>query len=264
MQKPARPRYCPTCGGPNPSPTAEACRFCDGPLMGLGLPDPRNAVRCSSCSAAMPGGATFCSDCGFVLAVLDGLPAPGPCPGCDQRLDGWGLAPTAARPSGHPIAACRHCGGVWLPSATRSALIDDAAASGAARGEPNPNEVVRRQLPTGSLSAAVVYRRCPDCRTRMNRKNFGNCSGVLVDECRCGTFFDAGELEDVLAFVKSGGLQLSRRRAEEERTRQLRNAESAALAAQAHTTNVGYADTEVHATAAFLGWVGRWIARALS
>jgi Zn-finger nucleic acid-binding protein len=228
--------------------------------MGLGLPDPRHAVRCSACSAAMPGGATFCSDCGTVLAHLDGLPAPGPCPGCERPLDGWGLAPTAARPSGHPIAACRDCGGVWLPAATRTALVDDAAAIAARRGEPVATEVVRRQLAGGALSQPIVYRRCADCRQRMQRKNFGGCSGVLVDECRCGSYFDAGELEDVLAFVRSGGLQLARRRVEEERTRQLRNAESAAIHATSHTTY--YGDVESHTTFAFLGWVGRWIARA--
>jgi Zn-finger nucleic acid-binding protein len=46
----------------------------------------------------------------------------------------------------------------------------------------------------------------------MHRRNFARISGVIVDECRgCGTFFDAGELEDVLAFVRSGGLLLSSR-----------------------------------------------------
>ncbi len=42
----------------------------------------------------------------------------------------------------------------------------------------------------------------------MQRKNFGRVSGVIVDTCGMhGTFFDAGELQDVLAFVRSGGLQ---------------------------------------------------------
>ncbi|MBC8069139.1 MAG: zf-TFIIB domain-containing protein [Deltaproteobacteria bacterium] len=232
--------------------------------MGLGLPDPRHAVRCSACSASMPDGGTFCSDCGFVLARLDGLPTPGPCPSCDRKLDGWGLAPTQARPSGYPIAACRGCGGVWLPVATRTALVDDAATTAAARGDVVATEVVRRQLPTGALAQAIVYRRCPDCRQRMQRKNFGGCSGVLVDECRCGSYFDAGELEDVLAFVRSGGLQLSRRRADEERTRQLRNAESAAISAQASGHNPYAYEAETHASASFVGWVGRWIARAFS
>jgi hypothetical protein len=97
----------------------------------------------------------------------------------------------------------------------------------------------------------------------MGRKNFGGCSGVLVDECRCGTFFDAGELEDVLAFVRTGGLMLATRRADEERTRQLRNAESAAMHAAA--SGGGYsamAQTELELSV--IGWFGRWIARLLT
>ena len=44
----------------------------------------------------------------------------------------------------------------------------------------------------------------------MARKNFGRVSGIVLDECPAhGTFFDAGELADVVAFVKSGGLALS-------------------------------------------------------
>lgn len=193
--------------------------------------------------------------------MLDGLPAPGPCAACGHALDGWGLAPTEARPSGHPLAGCRQCGGVWLPADTKKALIDDAAARADSRGHNPDREVVRRQLPAGTLTSAVKYRKCPSCAKMMARKNFGGCSGVLVDECRCGSFFDAGELEDVLAFVRSGGLLLAKRRADGERTRQLRNAESAAFRAEASgTSTYAHADLEY----SVIGWLGRWIARLLT
>ncbi len=265
MQHPARPRYCPTCGGPNPDGRATACRFCDGPLVALGLPDPRQTVRCSGCGAAQPRTSSFCGDCGFGLAMTDGLPAPGPCPACDRALDGWGLAPTEARPAGHPIAACRDCGGVWLPTETRNALIDDAAARARGLGHTPERQVARRQLPTGTLSAAIRYRICPSCTQMMARKNFGGCSGVLVDECRCGSFFDTGELEDVLTFVRTGGLMLATRRADEERTRQLRNAESAALHARASGGGYGTIDgISSPLEVSVVGWLGRWIARLLT
>ncbi len=51
----------------------------------------------------------------------------------------------------------------------------------------------------------------------MNRKNFGASSGVIVDVCaKHGTWFDAGELPRVLAFVESGGLARARSRHAEE------------------------------------------------
>lgn len=232
--------------------------------MGLGPTDPRHTVRCSGCGSAQARTSTYCCDCGVALAMLDGLPAPGPCAACGVALDGWGLAPTDARPSGHPLAGCRACGGVWLPAETRAALIDDAAARAQARGHTPDREVVRRQLPPGTLTTAVKYRKCPSCAQHMARKNFGGCSGVLVDECRCGSFFDAGELEDVLAFVRSGGLLLATRRADAARTRELRNAESAAMSAAA-SGGSSY-DNMMHSQLEYsiIGWLGRWLARLLT
>jgi Zn-finger nucleic acid-binding protein len=109
---------------------------------------------------------------------------------------------------------------MWLPLATQRAMVEAAAAEAERQGEAATRTVVRQQLPVGILAAAVVYRSCPSCKKTMARKNFGGCSGVIVDECTCGMFFDAGELEAVLAFVRSGGMQLARRRADDERKRQ--------------------------------------------
>lgn len=64
------------------------------------------------------------------------------------------------------------------------------------------------EAPRGNpLDSAVRYRGCPICRDMMNRKNFGGTSGIIVDVCaKHGTFFDAGELPRVLAYVRRGGL----------------------------------------------------------
>jgi Zn-finger nucleic acid-binding protein len=54
----------------------------------------------------------------------------------------------------------------------------------------------------------------------MNRKNFGESSGIVVDVCtRHGVWFDAGELPRVLAFVQAGGLERARLRKESEEKR---------------------------------------------
>jgi hypothetical protein len=45
----------------------------------------------------------------------------------------------------------------------------------------------------------------------MNRKNFGDSSGIIVDVCSLhGCWFDAGELPAVLKFVEEGGLARAR------------------------------------------------------
>lgn len=44
-------------------------------------------------------------------------------------------------------------------------------------------------------------------------RNYAQLSGVVVDQCpKHGVFFDAGELGQVMAFVRSGGLAVHRER----------------------------------------------------
>jgi Zn-finger nucleic acid-binding protein len=59
-----------------------------------------------------------------------------------------------------------------------------------------------------TLDAEVKYLRCPECRTFMNRLNFANKSGVLIDNCReHGVWTDPGELDGILDFIARGGLR---------------------------------------------------------
>jgi Zn-finger nucleic acid-binding protein len=47
----------------------------------------------------------------------------------------------------------------------------------------------------------------------MNRVNFGGMSGTVVDVCRGhGTYLDAGELHQIIAFIHAGGLERARDR----------------------------------------------------
>lgn len=64
----------------------------------------------------------------------------------------------------------------------------------------------------------VRYLRCPSCSELMNRQNFGKISGVLVDVCReHGIWFDAGEINAVIAFVEEGGMVKSEQVTREQR-----------------------------------------------
>ncbi len=52
----------------------------------------------------------------------------------------------------------------------------------------------------------VVYRRCPTCLAHMARRNWGKASGVVIDQCpRHGSWFDHGELEQILTWIRAGG-----------------------------------------------------------
>lgn len=109
---------------------------------------------------------------------------------------------------------------------------------------------------------AVVYRKCPACNQSMTRRNFARVSGVVVDVCQMhGTFFDAGELEDVLAFVRSGGLALAKRRDDEERA-SIQRAQLSTAAMQAQSPGMGPSWLEGDrddTSDAFLSWAERWV-----
>jgi Zn-finger nucleic acid-binding protein len=163
------------------------------------------------------------------------------------------VAAAGYRGSEAQIHGCHGCGGVWVDRRTLDEMIARAVASGAV----DPSAVQRRTM---VMSATVVYRKCPRCEAQMNRRNFARYSGIVVDECRtCGTFFDAGELEGVVAFVRSGGLALSERRDAEEAQRD--RAARASVAASTPMQRSNPAEAEQDVIAAFVTWVGRWLRR---
>ena len=52
----------------------------------------------------------------------------------------------------------------------------------------------------------------------MNRRNYGQKSGVIVDVCQHhGVWFDLHELEDLLRWLRQGGERLAQRDVEAER-----------------------------------------------
>ena len=256
-----RIHHCPSCGGPCSNPGATACEFCSGPLLPMGTPDPRNAVRCSACTALVSAGASFCPRCGDPLAAADAGDAALPCPVCPGHLmASWRLLPSPRQPSGHAVHGCQRCGGVWVDRATLDVMVESAAQQGA--GDGRAPAVHRREL---SMQTKFVYRSCSVCGHTMQRRNFARISGVIVDECRIhGTFFDAGELEDVLAFVRSGGLLLARRRETEELEREARRAQAQVrhpLMAEVDSRGVRVETLEYEQDLglAFVRWAGRWI-----
>lgn len=245
------------------------CEFCEGPLLPMGTPDPRHAVRCSSCSALVSAGASFCPQCGDPLAQQNATMVEHLCPACvgeapKETMVTWHLLPTPRNPQGHAVHGCRRCGGVWVDRKTFDVMIQSAAEQGT--GDGRSGGVHRREL---SMQGKVTYRVCPGCSQPMNRRNFARISGVIVDECRThGTFFDAGELEDVLAFVRSGGMLLARRRETESLERERERARAQApttgslLTRQVEpmtgiSTEVFSAEPDL--SLAFMRWAGRWI-----
>lgn len=200
--------HCSNCGGRLRS-EAKACDYCSAEIV---LADRGLGPACPECFANTFAGAKHCSACGVRLApeaVLRAL-SERPCPRCKRPLSECESA--SAR-----YVECTHCGGLWLDEAQfeRIAREREQGLAPAIRGQAP----VATQTPGREV---VRYLPCPVCAQIMNRRNFAEVSGVILDWCRGhGWWFDAAELERVLEFVERGGMERARRAEHERRLREL-------------------------------------------
>jgi Zn-finger nucleic acid-binding protein len=203
----------------------EALRRCIRRSAGVIVP-PMTAqtLHCVSCGAAVSSESPVCDHCGARLATIScptcfGMMFQGTkfCPHCGTSAVQWhkGEEEMACPACGVPMLRgtlgpntlheCEKCFGIWLDTATFERLCREAEKQAAA-------------LPAVSLGQAYVtdlgpvrYRRCPVCGQLMNRVNFAHRSGVVVDVCpNHGTWFDRNELQRIILFIRSGGLDRSR------------------------------------------------------
>jgi Zn-finger nucleic acid-binding protein len=191
MKPTARQYTCPACGG-LAGEQARSCPYCAAPIA---------TARCAHCYHMNVPEAVHCSGCGRKLGLEPlGKPDSLSCPDCAVPFDAFCGGPGM-------LHDCPRCGGQFVEHELLRALIERREVYGELAPRP-----VRRSNP---LSQPVRYIPCPSCNNMMNRKNFGGSSGIIVDECaKCGIWFDAGELPQVLAFVESGGLVRARRERE--------------------------------------------------
>lgn len=202
----ARSLHCPNCGAAV-DPDVRRCPFCKARLA---------TVACPSCFALMFEGAAFCSTCGAARRRDERDNAGVRCPGCRSELQRIAVGSTV-------ILECAACDGVWADADTFERLCADEEARAAVldRWASKPRGVER-----------VRYRPCVRCGKMMNRVNFGQLSGTVIDVCRGhGAYLDAGELHQIVTFIHKGGLERARQRQIEdlrERERELKELEGKA------------------------------------
>ncbi|HUL51119.1 MAG TPA: zf-TFIIB domain-containing protein, partial [Candidatus Nitrosotalea sp.] len=127
-------------------------------------------------------------------------PSKTPCPAC-QTLMMQGTLGTIN------LRQCGKCFGIWLDTVSFQQICRDSEHQAATLGVASP------EVPQNKPLEPVRYRRCPQCRQLMNRVNFAQHSGVVVDVCRDhGTWFDMNELQQIVLFIRSGGLDAARAR----------------------------------------------------
>jgi Zn-finger nucleic acid-binding protein len=161
-------------------------------------------VACPSCFGMMFLGEQFCPHCGAKADRQDATePArPEPCPRCQTNME-------AVIIGGSKVRECPKCEGLWMDVETLRQICADQEKQAAVLGLPT-------QLPTNEgveIEQQIRYLACPVCGDMMNRVNFANFSGVIVDVCRLhGTWFDRDELRRIVVFIRAGGLDKARQR----------------------------------------------------
>jgi Zn-finger nucleic acid-binding protein len=186
---------CPNCGASVSPDSPSSCTYCGSAI----------AVRaCPSCFASVPVGMKRCPSCGAEAAGAGSNAASKKlqCPCCEADL-----APMAA--GKYVLQECAECGGLWLDTHTFQEICTHEEAQEAVLGSQTAYK-------TGSCSPGRkrrAYIPCPECKKLMNPKNFSSISGVVLDWCRNhGSWFDRGELQKIITFIKNGGLRKARER----------------------------------------------------
>jgi len=112
---------------------------------------------------------------------------------------------------------CLACGGVFVDPPSFERICAEREQQAVVLKASFP-------APAGRAARAERYWPCPVCGRLMNRQNFARLSGVIVDVRKShGVWFNHGELQAIVEFVRAGGLDRAREREktdlEEERRR---------------------------------------------
>ena len=114
------------------------------------------------------------------------------CPNC-----GVSLANHAYR--GNDLDLCPKCGGLWLDNSEFKRLTS--------LRDVYQDDSIPLEFHRPPVQKEVKYLKCPLCDALMIRRNFKRISGVIIDICRDhGVWLEAGELEQIRAFIANGGL----------------------------------------------------------
>ena len=185
---------CPNCGAAV-APDSVRCPYCRSAI----------ATRvCPSCYGAVMVGTKHCQTCGAAIDSTE--PEEGTkllCPRCRKELSTVPVGRTR-------MHECLQCGGLWL---TRDSFQNICTRQEEQEAILSFRSDQGTRPPGGQNKTGRAYIPCPVCGKLMNRENFAGCSGVILDWCRNhGSWFDRLELQQIVGFIKNGGLRKSRDR----------------------------------------------------
>jgi Zn-finger nucleic acid-binding protein len=190
---------CSSCGGARGKDLEPFCRYCGSSFT---LHERDLNTICPHCMTRISSKAKFCHSCStpivsdtenFELTKM-------PCPSCD------GMTLHSRKMQGQPFSVkeCDHCAGLWL-SADVFRHLEQKAQKEAASGVQARAREYKVHQSEEIINPVKFYKKCPQCQVVMHRKNYANSSGIVVDVCaKHGMWFDIHELDEILAFIRSG------------------------------------------------------------
>jgi Zn-finger nucleic acid-binding protein len=191
---------CPMCGAATRS-DAPNCGHCGARLA---------TVACPSCFGMIFEGSRFCGLCGARVEREVGEETVFPCPRCDGHP-----ALTRITIGKAMLNECGKCHGLWVDKFSFEQICTDREQQAAILGPAI-------KVPPPVAREKVRYIRCPECDELMQRMNFAGASGVVIDLCRQhGSWFDDKELQRIIEFIRSGGID----RIREKKLAELKDAE---------------------------------------
>ena len=195
--------------------------------------DGNGKKQCESCGGPMAASSRQCPHCGHKSeprTVHDrDRHQPVSCPSCKQRM-------SFLRLGGIQIDCCNACAGMWFDDGEVEALPDALSEHDLATDAISTLEGLRTRQ--SAAFRGVRYLLCPVCDQAMNRRNYQQVSGIILNRCSGhGTWLDFVNGKALLAVFAEGRLpeiQARSRSAEaDEVRRQIAQAESARLDASA-------------------------------
>jgi Zn-finger nucleic acid-binding protein len=162
---------------------------------------------CPHCQRPYQFGRENCSWCGHSLPADPTDDVEARCPACQEILE-------VQTDQEIPMHTCPQCWGVWLSLTVIKGferLYEKVTPIRplAAEGSPTPQGHVEGLR---EFNQRQAYRRCPVCRQEMARRRYHRVSNFVVDRCMAhGIWFDPGEFDMAVEFLRQGGLERGRR-----------------------------------------------------
>jgi Zn-finger nucleic acid-binding protein len=141
-------------------------------------------------------GSRFCQHCGSRADRELGETTVFNCPRCEEN-------PPLRRVTIGKVMLneCEACEGYWVDKFSFEQICTDREQQAAILGP-----AIRVPLPEFKREK-IRYLRCPECHELMQRMNFAGASGVVIDICpHHGSWFDEKELQRIIEFIRSGGM----------------------------------------------------------